>query len=160
MVTAISAYVVRSLEVEGSAVVTNARADAVTAMGVFYPNLGQAPSDAFFFLKRRQSAVLLKATSIDVEVHAPDNRRSQRRPRLYFVSASRSPKVVGLEPIAGLSGFKAVRYHGIYPGIDLTVAAETDKLSATFTVAVGADPSLILFTADGLDDALVGIPTA
>ena len=159
-VSAISLFAVRSPEAEHPSSTRNVYSDEVAAVGVFVPNLGQAPSDAFFYLKRDRSVVLLKATSIAMDGQSRASTDEPHGANLYFISANKSPKVVGLEPLGGLTGFKSVRYQGLYPGIDLRMKTDAGRLSATFMLAAGADLSLILFKAEGWDDGFVGAPTA
>ncbi len=159
-VSAVGLSVVGSPEPEHPAAAGNVLSNKTTATGFFVPNLGQAPSDAFFYLERDRSVVLLKATTIELDVQPHASADEPNRASLYFVSASKSPKVVGLEPLAGLTGFKAIRYQGLYDGIDLRLETRDRRLSATFMLAPGADPSLILFKADGSDTGLVGTPAA
>ena len=59
-----------------------------------------------------------------------------------------------------MTGFKAVRYEGLYQGIDLRIGIGAGRLSATFMLGPGADPSLILFKAEGANANRIGSPVA
>ena len=53
---------------------------------------------------------------------------------------------VGQDPakwVTGVPRFAAVRYHAIYPGINLTVTGDGGDLEYDFTLAPGADPRAI-----------------
>ena len=158
LVSVISLFATRSPIAEPPMVSPIVYSDLSTETGVFIPNLSKEPRDAYFYLRRDQSAVFMKATSIENETPTSDG--STRWAGLNFIGANTSPKVVGLEPLETVTGFRAIRYHGLYEGIDLMVSADADKLSGTFIVAPGADPSLVLFAVDFEDGSLVGAPMA
>ena len=158
VVSAVSLSAVRSPEADPPAAVSRFHLDETGPKGVFIPNLGQAPTGAFFYLKREQATVLLKATTIVFDLPGDDNEQSPSS--LYFISASKSPRVVGLESVPGMTGFRAVKYRGLYGGVDLTLATDTDRLSGRFTLSTGADPNLILFRTLGDDESRVGAPDA
>ncbi len=158
VLSAVGIFMLRPTRTENLFGTRSVHSDEVAAGGVFIPNLGQVASDAFFYLKRDRSTILLRATSIDFEVQPSSD--GPGHVGLHFVAASRSPKVMGLKPLTGVTGFRAVKYQGLYRGIDLRIEAAAERLSVAFILAPGADPGLILFKADGLDEGLVGTPKA
>ncbi|MBI1876199.1 MAG: hypothetical protein HYS05_20220, partial [Acidobacteria bacterium] len=48
--------------------------------------------------------------------------------------------------------FAKVRYHDVYPGIDLVYYGNQQQLEYDFIVAPGADPEQIKLSFDGIDD--------
>lgn len=157
-VSAVGVFTLRPTGTENHSSTRNVRSDEIVAVGAFVPNLGQVEIDAFFYLKRDRSTILLRATSIDFEVQGSHDLPSHAS--LYFIAASKSPKVMGLKPLTGVTGFRAVKYQGLYQGIDLRIETDNERLSVAFILAAGADPSLILFKADGSESSPVGMPIA
>src|SRR5664279_2779853 len=127
-------------------------AGAGQSVPVFYvANHGQAPPGVLFMAKgsgltayflRRE--ILLRAH--DATVH------------MRFEGACSSTRLEGAEPLSGrasfLTGpaqhwrrdepmFGAVRYRGLYPGIDMIYGANGRQLKSEFVVAPGADPARI-----------------
>ena len=51
--------------------------------------------------------------------------------------------------IAGIPRYGRVRYHAVYPGVDLVYYGNSGKLECDFTVAPGADPGSIRLRYDG-----------
>ncbi|MFC2085879.1 hypothetical protein ACFLRO_01560 [Bacteroidota bacterium] len=158
VVSAVSLFAFRSSSSEPSSVFKMARSANSTATGVFIPNLGHAPREAFFYLNRDEDVVLLRASNIDFDMSDQEN--SRYRAGLRFISSNGSPKLVGLEPLSQATGFRAVDYLGLYEGVDLRLAIKTGKLSGRFTLAPGVDPDMVLFKTDDLKGGLIGKPFA
>jgi hypothetical protein len=112
--------------------------------GVFFPNLGSVPVDAFFYMVADQSIVLLKSKTI--EVVRPESDRPAVN--LYFIGANGAPKVTGITFRDSMSGFQQVRYNDLYEGIDLLLAGHKDELTATMTLSAGADARVVHFKLD------------
>ncbi|HET7487137.1 MAG TPA: IPT/TIG domain-containing protein [Acidimicrobiales bacterium] len=55
----------------------------------------------------------------------------------------------------GIAGYRAVRYTGVHPGIDLVVHAPSGALEYDFEVDAGADPSAIALHVTGADSLTV-----
>ena len=80
--------------------------------------------------------------------------------RMSFVAANPQARVAGLEPLPGKANyfigrdrtrwhahvpmFAQVRYHDVYPGIDLTFSGDQRHLDFAFVVNPGADPNRIV----------------
>jgi hypothetical protein len=51
--------------------------------------------------------------------------------------------------LTGLPTYSAVRYTGLYPGVDLEYRGQENALKGTYTIAPGANPTLITWRYDG-----------
>jgi len=87
--------------------------------------------------------------------------------RMAFVGASPQPRIAGQKELAGKVNYflgndpakwrtnvpiyAAVRYEGLYPGIDLVYYGNNRQLEYDLVVAPGADPSQIALTFEGAD---------
>ena len=87
--------------------------------------------------------------------------------RMAFVGASPQPRIAGQKELAGKVNYflgndpakwrtnvpiyAAVRYEGLYPGIDLVYYGNNCQLEYDLVVAPGADPSQIALTFEGAD---------
>jgi hypothetical protein len=92
--------------------------------------------------------------------------------RMSLVGGESSPLVEGFEPLPGrVNYFKGsdpgrwqrnvptygrVRYHGVYPGIDVEYYGNERALEYDFVVAPGADPSRIRMAFNGASEVTVG----
>ena len=93
---------------------------------------------------------------------------------MNLVGASPKPRLVGMEELPGKANyfigrdrtrwhanvpmFAQVRYHDLYPGIDLTVSGDHRYLDFAFVVSPGADPNRIVLAWQGVDTLAVGKP--
>ncbi|HKP53615.1 MAG TPA: SBBP repeat-containing protein [Chloroflexia bacterium] len=84
---------------------------------------------------------------------------------LNFVGAESSPEIVSQEMLPGkvnyllgndpsawhtdLPTYTGISYRGLYPGVDLTYSGSDGLLKGTYSLAAGADPSLIRWRYDG-----------
>ncbi|MBU2548450.1 MAG: DUF1566 domain-containing protein, partial [Proteobacteria bacterium] len=87
--------------------------------------------------------------------------------RLRFAGASEAPSLTGEDELpgkvshfrgndparwrTGLSTYRKVRYHALYPGIDLVFYGNQRQLEYDLVVSPGADPSAIRLAFDGAD---------
>jgi hypothetical protein len=142
-VSALSFYSAESPNLERSFAASVLPRENVAASGVFVPNLGEVSSDAIFYLRHTESVLLLKAT--DIQFEAPESADSDNESGIHFVGANNASKVVGLAPLKNITGFRAVRYEGLYDGVDLHLDASSEDLSGHFTLEAGIDPGVILF---------------
>src|SRR5438876_66583 len=87
--------------------------------------------------------------------------------RMAFAGASPQPRIAGQRELAGkvnyflgndpakwrpnVPTYAAVRYEGLYPGIDLVYYGNNRQLEYDLVVAPGADPSQIALTFEGAD---------
>ena len=113
VVSAVSLFVARSPVVEFLPAITNVGSSGHAPNGVFVPNLGEAPMDAYFYLRRQGSVVLLKSKTIDLEVGIGASTAAPRHSSLRFIGVSGSPRVSGLDVLAIGTGFRSVRYEGL-----------------------------------------------
>lgn len=77
-------------------------------------------------------------------------------PRTEVVGFDRLPGrtdyFIGSDPRAwrtGVASYSHVKYHEVYPGVDLVFYGNRQRLEYDFTVARGADPKLITFDVEG-----------
>ena len=93
--------------------------------------------------------------------------RSRTVLRMGFAGASRAPRVTGLEELPGKANYfigndpakwrtnvptyAKIRYHDLYPGIDLVYYGNQRQLEYDFVVHPGADPSRIGLHFQGAD---------
>lgn len=94
--------------------------------------------------------------------------------RLRFMGANSSPKVLpgarlpgtvnyflGNDPTkwqTGVPTYSGITYYSLYPGIDLHYEGTQRSLKGTYTVAAGADPSLIRWRYAGAEQVSVDAP--
>src|SRR5207245_10641053 len=85
--------------------------------------------------------------------------------RLQFKGANATPQIAGLEQLPAkvsyyigndptnwhtdVSTYSRVRYHELYPGVDLAFYGNQRRLECDFIVAPGADPELVALHAEG-----------
>jgi hypothetical protein len=85
--------------------------------------------------------------------------------RMHFDGANPAAEIVGAKPLPGktnyfvgndpkkwhtdVPSFEAVRYQGIYPGVDLLFYGHQQRLEYDFIVAPGADPQAIALSISG-----------
>jgi len=87
--------------------------------------------------------------------------------RMKLIAANPEPEVVGLDELPGKSNYflgndpkrwrtniptyARVKYHGVYPGVDLVYYSRQRQLEYDFVVAPGADPRVITLAFPGAD---------
>src|SRR5271155_2960880 len=85
--------------------------------------------------------------------------------RMHFDGANPAAEIVGAKPLPGktnyfigndpkkwhtdIPSYEAVRYQGIYPGVDLLFYGRQQRLEYDFVVAPGADPQAIALSISG-----------
>lgn len=145
----------------------NRRLEASSILGqlplIFEPNQGQADTGVKFVSRGPGYGLLLGATEATLSFHSAPS--SDRVPRGIQTQVIRM-KLAGANPAAvatgadllpgktnyilgndpqkwhsGIPQFGAVRYHDIYPGIDLVFYGTQGHLEYDFRVAAGADPA-------------------
>jgi hypothetical protein len=91
--------------------------------------------------------------------------------RMHFVGASAAPAVAGATRLPGMVNYflgrdrtkwrtdvptyAGVRYHQLYPGIDLRLTGADGSLKATYVVHPGAEPGRIRWRLDGAADVRI-----
>lgn len=91
--------------------------------------------------------------------------------RIGFVGANPQPRIEGVDALPGITNyligqnpanwhtdivsFAKVRYHGIYPGIDLVYYGRERSVEYDFVLRAGADPSVIRFKLEGAESASI-----
>jgi uncharacterized protein (TIGR03437 family) len=106
----------------------------------------------------------LEPSQAAITVESGDKRRAQIRMR--WQGASRRAQLAAEQPLAGrihyftgrdaaawrtgVTGYRRVRYRGVYPGVDLVFYGREDRtFEYDFVVAPGADPARIRLAIDG-----------
>jgi len=161
----------------------------------FEENRGQADSRVKFLYRRSNSTLFFTADAVTMalrdatetaggSINRQETTRRESVLRMKFLAASPSAKVSGLEKLAGNSNyfvgddpanwqtnvpnFAKIKYHDLYPGIDLVYYSNGPQLEYDLLVAPGAASEAIKFTFEGADDVrvdaqgdlIVGVGTA
>lgn len=135
----------------------------------FEANRGQAHPDVEFLARAQDAMVFLTATDV---ILAPGRRGADNAPartafRMRFVGGRPSPRIAGLDELPGrvnyflgndpgrwnrdVRTYGKVRYHDVYPGIDVVHYGHQRQLEHDFIVAPGADPARIRLAFPGAD---------
>lgn len=117
------------------------------------------PTDAVLILRQP------KGTHAQVSGASPSPRFPSTVLRLKLIGANPAPEVVGMEELPGKSHYflgndpsrwhtdvptyAKVRYHAVYPGVDLIYYGNQGQLEYDFVVAPGADPNTITLAFQG-----------
>ncbi len=148
----------------------------------FEPNVGQTDRPVQF-LTRANGYTLFLTASEAVMVFGGQAIRSTRDGddvatksgasvlRMGFVGANPQPRVEGEDALPGITNyiigqnpaswhtdivsFAKVRYHDIYPGIDLVYYGHKHNVEYDFVLSAGVDPAAIRLKLDGAESALV-----
>jgi hypothetical protein len=126
---------------------------------VFEANAGQAEPEARFIARTPHGAIRFGLSAVALVPGEGEG--------LGIIFVGASPEVlmrgdealpgtvsyfVGPDPshwLTGLPTYEAVRYEGLYPGVDLEYRGRPDTLKGTYTVAPGANPAVIAWTYSG-----------
>ena len=127
----------------------------------FEPNRGQVHPSIRYVAQTPQHRVLLTSDTASIALASSDPKRKSGL-RLRWVGADPWASVTGEQPMAGSSHYFAgssthtdiphharVRFHRIYPGIDLVYYGNPRQLEFDLVVAAGVDPSIVRFAIDG-----------
>jgi len=139
----------------------------------FEANRGQVDSSVMFLSRADGLVLTIDATGIGLALAAADPDASPaapqrtRRARLVFRGMQPSVEIRGIEPLQGrvaylggadrkawieaVPSFAAVRYAGVYPGIDLVLRGDHRRLILDFDVAAEADRQAIDLALEGDD---------
>lgn len=140
-------------------VAREAKPDAPLVHARFEPNLGQFPASVRF-LRRGHHAMLHFLDDAVVLVSPKGSATTLRWHGARSPSAIRGEhpagtvnRYVGAHAatwVSGAQAFDAIRYEGIYPGIDVVFyTTERGTIEFDFQVEPGADPSAIALSVDG-----------
>ena len=125
---------------------------------IFEPNRGQADARVKFLARGAGYDLFLDTAGAVLAMqtaHSPAG-RSERFVRMKLVGAKAGASTAGTDPLPGKSNyimgndphqwhtgvpqFAGVRYHSVYPGIDLVFYGNQGRLEYDFQIAPGADP--------------------
>jgi uncharacterized protein (TIGR03437 family) len=124
----------------------------------FERNIGQAGSEVKYLVRAQGYTLLLSEGGL--RFHFPDRSST---PAIEFVGASAHPSLDAIDPIAtrvndytgprtswvtGAPCWSRVRYHNLYPGVDLMFYGQGGHLEYDVRVAPGADPARMEFALD------------
>ena len=137
----------------------------------FEANTGQTDSKVQFLSRGRGYGLFLTADEAVLSL-TNGNIRSPKSAvlRMRLAGPQREGRVEGMEPLGkrhylrgsdpsnwqtDIPAFKKVRYHGVYPGIDLVYYGNRRQLEYDFVVAPGADPARIALALSGIDSVAI-----
>jgi hypothetical protein len=133
----------------------------------FEPNDGQVDGQVRFLARGSGYGLFLTATEAVLALQTPAGRdRPSERAvvRMKLASASRHVRIEGLDALPGtvnyfvgdpsrwrrsVPSYARVRYHGVYPGIDLVFYGNQGQLEYDFVVAPRANPAAIRLVFEG-----------
>jgi hypothetical protein len=140
----------------------------------FETNQGQVDSPAQFIARGRDSEFLISpgAAQFVLRKTTAPGAFSMRSVRMEFAGANDRAQISGAEELSGkinylignqpahwqtgVATFARVDVGRLYPGVNLTYYGNQRQLEYDFTVAPGADPSVIAIRFDGADNVSVG----
>ena len=152
--------------------------DALTKHSLsFEVNHGQASSEARFlsrtndytlFLNSSEAVLRLRSWRDPLGPHLQQTKGSTKNIlRMKMVGADPKPFIEGLDPLprrsnyligndpdkwlTNIKHFGRVKYHDVYPEVDLIYHSSRGRLEYDFVVAPGADPSVIRFAFQGMN---------
>lgn len=146
----------------------------------FEPNVGQTdPRVHFFargggytlFLTATESVMVLGQHALKATIDGAPQSSPAAVVRMRFAGAHAQPQLEGVSPLPGISNyfigndpaqwhtdivsFAQVRYHDLYPGVDLVYYGKGRDIEYDFVLQPGADPSAIRLKVTGADAATV-----
>jgi hypothetical protein len=141
---------------------------------MFEPNVGQTRSDVQFVARGRGYALFLAPRQAMLKMRKPASALGARQApdrliQLKLAGANPAPVVRPEQPTAtvvnylrgqrqerwrtGVPTYAQVRYHEVYPGIDLVYYGSNNQVEYDFQVAPGASPHQIAWQLTGADHA-------
>jgi uncharacterized protein (TIGR03437 family) len=143
----------------------------------FEANTGQTDPEVKFLARGGGYTLFLTATEAVLSLSrpsAPQTTRGEGKPastgtvlRMKLLGGNAAARVVGLDELPGKSNYfigndakkwrtnirnyARVRYHEVYPGIDVVYYGNQGRLEHDFVVAPGADPGTIRLAFEGSD---------
>jgi hypothetical protein len=132
----------------------------------FERNDGQTAREVAYLSRGNGSTLFLTSTEAVLSLRDRKGRDAKTAVlRLRMVGANANPAIAGEEPLpgkmhyfvgndpsqwrTGVSTYRRVRYHDVWPGIDLAWHGTQNALEYDFIVAPGVDPSEIRLQVDG-----------
>ncbi len=146
-----------------------AQADIASLPYSFIPNTGQIADRNISFTVRGSGSTLYFAPDEVIldNVKNPGVNGTAGLIRQFFPGANPSPVITGVDELPGkvnyfigsdpsgwrsdIPTYSAVKYHDLYPGIDLRYFGNEGYLKREFSVAPGADPGRITFRYEGIN---------
>jgi hypothetical protein len=134
----------------------------------FQPNRGQLDDSVKFFSQAPGYSLFLTPQEAVLALAVPKPKSAEKATEILRMSlrdASPNPRIEGAEPMSsrtnyfigadrrrwqtGVPHYRKVRYHDVYPGIDLVYYGNGRNLEYDFVVSPGADPSRIRLRFNG-----------
>jgi hypothetical protein len=137
----------------------------------FEANQGQSDSQVKFLARGQGYALFLTSNDAVLSLSKSSSATQKTRGataalRIHLIGGSSSPEVTAQEKLPGTSNYfigsdprnwrtnvaqyARVRYHAVYPGIDLVYYGNQRQLEYDIALAPGADPKQVRFAVDGL----------
>lgn len=125
----------------------------------FEVNRGQTAAQVNYLARSREGTIFLTKDGATIAVAAQGvfrlrlegaSTRSGSVPEQLL--SSRSSYLSDRRQIAGVENYGAVRYRGVYPGIDVLFYGREQHLEHDFVLACGADPNAIILAVEGIDN--------
>ena len=133
----------------------------------FEANTGQADPAIQFVAHGQGGNLLLTSSEAWLTLQNGGDEEAPCSLRLKFAGANPSPQVEGLGPLPGKANyligsdssrwrtdvptFARIKYHEVYPGVDLIYYGNQQKLEYDLVVQPGADPNDILLEFSGAE---------
>ena len=133
----------------------------------FEANIGQADSTVQFLAHGQVGELLLTDSEVLLALQNDGKENEPRVLRLDLAGANPNPTLEGLNPLPGKANyllgndpkswhtdvptFARVKYHDVYPGVDLIYYGNQQKLEYDLVVQPGADPNSITLEFAGAD---------
>lgn len=130
---------------------------------LFEQNVGQTNSQVRYLARSGRYEIYLTQNAAVLKVAG---KKSDSVLRTTLLKANENAPVAGVDEQSGktnyllgtrsnwktgVANFAAVKYEGVYPGIDLKYYSRERQLEYDFDVAPQADPSMIALTVEGAD---------
>jgi hypothetical protein len=132
----------------------------------FEANRGQAEKNVRFLSRGNGYTLFLTSAETVLTLRRPSGRTSNDAVlRMRLVGANPSPRIVGTEELSARSSYfvgndpgrwrnaipnyARIRYHQVFPGVDLVFYGNQGQLEYDFIVAPGADPARIKLAFSG-----------
>ncbi len=143
------------------------RADYANLPVSFEANIGQADAAVEFLAHGQNGNLLLTRSEAWLALQINGVEKGPRLLRLMLAGANAGSKPEGLDPLAGKANyilgndpkrwrtdvptFAKVKYHGVYPGVDLIYYGNQQELEYDFVLQPGANPDAIVLEFAGAD---------
>ncbi|HWB84565.1 MAG TPA: SBBP repeat-containing protein [Bryobacteraceae bacterium] len=132
----------------------------------FEPNQGQSPAGVDYVVRAGGHTLLLRATRTEMVTPGAkvtavlERARKTARPEASQLLAGTVSYLRGNDRthwVFNVPTYAAVRYHDVYPGIDVSYYSGSDGLEYDYIVAAGSDPARIRIRFNGIQGMRVDV---